>query len=215
MRIDRKLLSRPALQVAPLLLGATLVSGVGGAEVVVRITEVEAYEGSLDAASHAYRGPTKRNAVMFGEAGRLYCYFVYGMHWCANVTCGQPGTAAAVLLRAAEILDGEPVAQARTVASSTTRLSTVKLASGPARLARVLGLAGEHTGLDLLDPGSPVRLTALADQPSADYRSGPRVGVAAAAEHPWRFWLPDQPSVSAYRPGGRKRVVATRQTGTS
>jgi DNA-3-methyladenine glycosylase len=214
VRIDRKLLSRPALQVAPVLLGATLVSSVGGAEVVVRITEVEAYEGSLDAASHAYRGPTKRNSVMFGEAGRLYCYFVYGMHWCANVTCGQPGTAAAVLLRAAQILDGEPVAQARTLASTTSRLSAGKLASGPARLARVLGLSGEHTGLDLLDPGSPVRLTELEDEPLADYRTGPRVGVAAAAEHPWRFWLPDQPSVSAYRPGGRKRVAGTRQTGT-
>jgi DNA-3-methyladenine glycosylase len=215
VRIDRKLLSRPALQVAPVLLGATLVSSVGGAEVVVRITEVEAYEGSVDAASHAYRGPTKRNAVMFGEAGRLYCYFVYGMHWCANVTCGQPGIAAAVLLRAGQIMDGEPVAQARTLASSTTRLSTAKLASGPARLARVLGLAGEHTGLDLLDPASPVQLTEVPDEPPADYRTGPRVGVAAAADHPWRFWLPDQPSVSAYRPGGRKRVAGVRQTGTS
>ncbi|HEV2888645.1 MAG TPA: DNA-3-methyladenine glycosylase [Jatrophihabitans sp.] len=212
MGVDRELLSRPALQVAPALLGATLLSRVSGAEVLVRITEVEAYEGSLDAASHAFRGPTKRNAVMFGEAGRLYCYFVYGMHWCANVTCGRPGTAAAVLLRAAEILDGEPVAQART----RTRLSAAKLASGPARLARVLGLTGEHTGLDLLDSRSAVQLTAL-DLPGgnspADYRTGPRVGVAAAAEHPWRFWLPDQPSVSAYRPGGRKRVAGTRQTG--
>jgi DNA-3-methyladenine glycosylase len=210
--IDRELLSRPALQVAPVLLGATLTSSIGGAEVDVRITEVEAYEGTLDPASHAFRGPTKRNAVMFGEAGRLYCYFIYGMHWCANITCALPGTAAAVLLRAAEILDGEPVAQARTASP----LSPAKLASGPARLARVLGLTGEHTGLDLLDPGSPVRLTGLGSSdgsPPADYRTGPRVGVAAAAEHPWRFWLPDEPSVSAYRPGGRTRVAATRQTG--
>ena len=210
MSIDRELLSGPAVQVAPVLLGATVLSSVGGAEVLVRITEVEAYEGALDPASHAYRGQTKRNAVMFGEAGRLYCYFVYGMHWCANVTCGRPGAAAAVLLRAAEILDGEPAAQART----STPLSPAKLASGPARLARVLGLTGEHTGLDLLDPGSPVRLTGLQVsglQPPG-YRTGPRVGVAAAAEHPWRFWLPDEASVSAYRPGGRTRVARTRQT---
>ena len=212
MSVDRELLSGPALEVAPTLLGATLLSTLDGAEVLVRITEVEAYEGALDPASHAYRGQTRRNAVMFGEAGRLYCYFIYGMHWCANITCGRPGTASAVLLRAAEILDGEPAAQART----RTRLSPAKLASGPARLARVLGLAGEHTGLDLLDPGSPVRLTALEasdGRPPADYRTGPRVGVAAAAEHPWRFWLPDEASVSSYRPGGRKRVARTRQTG--
>lgn len=209
MSIDRELLSRPALQVAPALLGATVASDVGGVEVVVRITEVEAYEGALDAASHAFRGPTKRNAVMFGEAGRLYCYFVYGMHWCANVTCAWPGTAAAVLLRAGEVVEGELVAQARTA----TPLRAAKLASGPARLARVLGLTGEHTGLDLLDSRSPVRLVELGAP--ADYRTGPRVGVAAAAEHPWRFWLPDEPSVSAYRPGGRKRVAGTRQTGPS
>ena len=213
MSIDRELLSGPAVQVAPVLLGATVLSSIGGAEVLVRITEVEAYEGALDAASHAFRGQTKRNAVMFGEAGRLYCYFVYGMHWCANITCGRPGTAAAVLLRAAEILDGVPAAQART----STPLSPAKLASGPARLARVLGLTGEHTGLDLLDPGSPVQLTGLpglqvAEAEPARHRTGPRVGVAAAAEHPWRFWLPDEASVSAYRPGGRKRVARTRQT---
>ena len=211
MSIDRELLSGPALQVAPVLLGATVASTIGGVEVLVRITEVEAYEGAVDPASHAFRGPTKRNAVMFGEAGRLYCYFIYGMHWCANVTCGRPGTAAAVLLRAAEILDGEPVAQART----RTRLSPAKLASGPARLARVLGLTGEHTGLDLLDHRSPVQLTGLQAtgvEPLADYRTGPRVGIAAAAEHPWRFWLPDEASVSAYRPGGRKRIAGTRQT---
>jgi DNA-3-methyladenine glycosylase len=213
--IDRELLSGPALQVAPVLLGATVLSRIGGAPVLVRITEVEAYEGALDAASHAFRGQTKRNAVMFGEAGHLYCYFVYGMHWCANVTCGQPGTAAAVLLRAAEIIDGEPVAQARTLARTSTRLSRAKLASGPARLARVLGLTGERTGLDLLDHRSPVQLTGLqltAGLPPADYLTGPRVGVAAAAEHPWRFWLPGEASVSAYRPGGRKRIARTRQT---
>jgi DNA-3-methyladenine glycosylase len=205
--IDRQVLAGPALQVAPTLLGAHLLSTVDGAEVLLRITEVEAYEGGLDAASHAYRGPTKRNAVMFGEAGKLYCYFVYGMHWCANITCGPDGTAAAVLLRAAEILDGELVASART----RTQLPSAKLASGPARLARVLGLTGEHTGLDLLNPGSAVRLTGL--YPPPDYRTGPRVGVAAAAEHPWRFWLPEDPTVSSYRPGGRSRAVPTRQTG--
>jgi DNA-3-methyladenine glycosylase len=206
MRVDRDRLAAPALTVAPLLLGATLVSEVGSERVACRITEVEAYEGAQDPASHAYRGPTKRTGVMFGEAGHLYCYFVYGMHWCANVTCQQPGVAGAVLLRAADIIDGEPVARGRTA----TSMPAGKLASGPARLARSLGLTGSHTGLDLLAQDSPVRLTAL--DPPAEFRTGPRVGIAVAAEHPWRFWLPDAESVSAYRPGGRKRLSARRQT---
>jgi DNA-3-methyladenine glycosylase len=206
VRLDRDVLAGPALTVAPLLLGATLVSEVGGERVVTRITEVEAYEGEQDPASHAFRGPTKRNAVMFGEAGHLYCYFVYGMHWCANVTCQLPGTAGAVLLRAADILDGEPVARSRTA----TSMPAGKLASGPARLARSLGLTGSHTGLDLLAADSPVRLAGL--DPPTDFSAGPRVGIAVAAEHPWRFWLPEASSVSAYRPGGRRRLSARRQT---
>ena len=207
MRIRRQLLAEPALLVAPRLLGASLVSEIDDRLVRVRITEVEAYEGDQDPASHAFRGQTKRTEVMFGPAGHLYCYFVYGMHWCANVVCGEQGTAAAVLLRAAEIVTGESTARDR----APSRLPDGKLASGPARLARCLGLSGAHTGLDLLAPDSPVRITDL-DAPG-EYLTGPRVGVAAAAEHPWRFWLPDAPSVSAYRPGGRKRTAGTRQTG--
>jgi DNA-3-methyladenine glycosylase len=180
--VTRAELSGPALDVAPRLLGAVLESSVHDTPVRVRITEVEAYEGGDDPASHAFRGRTGRNAIMFGPAGFLYVYFVYGMHWCANVTCGPDGTAAAVLLRAAAVVGGHDPRTAR----------------GPARLARTLGLDGSHTGLDLLDPASPVRLRSLADVDQ--YRSGPRVGVAAAHDHPWRFWLPDEPSVSAYRP---------------
>jgi DNA-3-methyladenine glycosylase len=209
LAVKRSELEGSAVEVAPKLLGAELSSTVDGVEVTVRITEVEAYEGSRDAASHAYRGQTRRNAVMFGEAGHLYCYFVYGMHWCANITCGIPGTAAAVLLRAAQITEGQVTAASR----SSSAVSAAKLASGPARLARCLGLSGSHTGLDLLEPSSPVRLRSLGGQ--SQYLSGPRVGIVAAAEHPWRFWLPDEPSVSAYRPGGRKRVSSARQTDTS
>jgi len=213
--VARDQLAGPALEVAPKLLGATVVSEVGGERVVVRITEVEAYEGQDDPASHAFRGPTKRNAVMFGEAGHLYCYFIYGMHWCANITCQRSGTAGAVLLRAADIAEGEPAARDRTARAAPGRTATAvpagKLASGPARLARSLGLTGSHTGLDLLSDDSPVRLTML--DPPTDYRAGPRVGIAVAAEHPWRFWLPDAASVSAYRPGGRKRLASRRQTG--
>jgi DNA-3-methyladenine glycosylase len=188
-------------------LGALLTSELDGRLVQARITEVEAYEGELDPASHAFRGPTRRNQVMFGPAGHLYVYFVYGMHWCANVVCGPPGTAAAVLLRAGEVVEGEQHARERTPSS----ISAAKLASGPARLARCLGLTGEHTGLDLLDPQSPVRIEALGAPVS--HLIGPRVGIAVAVERPWRFWLPDEPSVSPFRPGGRKRAAGNRQTG--
>jgi DNA-3-methyladenine glycosylase len=202
--IDRSRLSQPALQVAPLLLGAVLASVVHGAEVVVRITEVEAYEGSADPASHAFRGRTGRNEVMFGDAGHLYCYFVYGMHWCANITCAEGGTASAVLLRAAQIVTGESVARSRTPRSSHgSQPKAALLASGPARLARVLGLTGSATGTDLLSDSAPVRLVALGG--ADDHSIGPRVGVAAAADYPWRFWLTGEPSVSSYRAGGRRK----------
>jgi DNA-3-methyladenine glycosylase len=207
------------------LLGAILSAGPANAAVQARITEVEAYEGAQDPASHAYRGQTPRNAVMFGDAGHLYCYFVYGMHWCANVVCGPPGIAAGVLLRAAEIVVGEEVARSRTpsrlsrpggpgpnLSRSASKLNSSSkpggslpaalLASGPARLARALALTGSQTGLDLLDPRSAVRL-ALASE-SAAFETGPRVGVVAAAERPWRFWLAGEPSVSTYRRAVRR-----------
>ncbi len=203
----RQRLAGSAESAAPVLLGALLTSELDGRLVRARITEVEAYEGELDPASHAFRGPTKRNQVMFGPAGRLYVYFVYGMHWCANVVCGPVGTAAAVLLRAGEIVEGEEHARDRTPSS----ISAAKLASGPARLARCLGLSGSHTGLDLFDPRSPVQIVALGAP--VGHLTGPRVGIAVAVEQPWRFWLPDEPSVSAFRPGGRKRPAGNRQTG--
>lgn len=186
-------LGGPVDEVAPLLLGAVVRQGA----VAVRLTEVEAYGGiGQDEASHAHRGRTKRNDVMFGRAGMLYVYFTYGMHWCANVVCGPSGHASAVLLRAGEVIDGLDIAGSR-------RLSGVPakdLASGPARLASVLGIDGAASGLDLRDPASPVRLT-LPVNAAAGYSQGPRVGVAKETDRPWRFWLPGEPTVSRYRPG--------------
>jgi len=200
--VDRAWLARPALRVAPQLLGAVIVSDVDGARVAVRLTEVEAYEGQDDPASHAFRGLTARTAVMFGPPGHLYCYFTYGMHWCANVVCGVEGVASAVLLRAAEVVDGAPVARDRRPAAKRD----ADLARGPARLATCLGLAAAQNGLDLCSPDSPVRLESV---PSRRRRpivaSGPRVGISVATDQPWRFWLADDPTVSPFKAGGRKR----------
>jgi DNA-3-methyladenine glycosylase len=188
----RALLERPVLEVAPLLLGAILRHG----DVACRLTEVEAYDGPNDPGSHAYRGPTARNSVMFGPAGHLYVYFTYGMHWCANVVCGLQGSASAVLLRAGEIVDGLETARSRRPAASADR----DLARGPARLCQALAIGRGHNGHDLttapltLEPGSVPR----------DVRTGPRVGLREGADRPWRFYLPDEPTVSAYRPAARR-----------
>ncbi len=199
--VDRQRLARPALVTAPRLLGAVVVSDVDGQRVAVRLTEVEAYEGREDPASHAFRGPTPRTAVMFGPPGYLYCYFTYGMHWCANIVCGPAGMAAAVLLRAGEVVDGLEVARAR----RRVARRDADLARGPARLATCLGLAARQNGLDLCEPDSPVRLESMPARRRPDVTAGPRVGISTATEHPWRFWLAGEPSVSAYKPGGRRR----------
>ena len=133
--LPREFFARDPELVAPDLLGAVLVTGTAAERVAVRLTEVEAYRGAADPASHAFRGPTDRNAVMFGPAGHLYLYFVYGMHWCANLVTGEPGEAGAVLLRAGEVVDGLVPAASRRPSDR----SGPQLAAGPARLAAVLG----------------------------------------------------------------------------
>jgi DNA-3-methyladenine glycosylase len=183
----RALLEGPVLEVAPRLLGATL----GHGEVSLRLTEVEAYDGANDAGSHAYRGRTPRNAVMFGPPGFLYCYFTYGMHVCCNVVTGVEGVASAVLLRAGEVVTGLDEARARRRGSSDR-----DLARGPARLCRALGIDLGHNGNDLVT--GPVTLR-LAD-PATEVATGPRVGLRGDPDRPWRFWLPGEPTVSAYRP---------------
>ena len=180
------LLERPVLEVAPLLLGATLRHG----DVAVRLTEVEAYDGANDPGSHAHRGHTARNSVMFGPAGHLYVYFTYGMHHCCNVVCGPEGTAAAVLLRAGEVVDGLETARRR-----RPRSADRDLARGPARLCRALDLDLGQNGARLDVPP----LTLSPGPPPEAVSSGPRVGLRQAPDRPWRFWLPEEPTVSPYR----------------
>ncbi|MEU3454325.1 DNA-3-methyladenine glycosylase [Micromonospora sp. NPDC006766] len=186
------LLAGPVVPAARGLLGCRLTAG----EVTVRITEVEAYAGTAgDPASHAYRGRTARNAVMFGPSGHAYVYFTYGMHWCVNVVTGPDGEASAVLLRAGEVVDGLDVARARRPAVRRD----VDLARGPARLCAALGIDRAAYGADLLGDG-PVRLRpAVTPVPAAAIVAGPRVGVTGAHDVPWRFWIDGDPTVSAYR----------------
>ncbi|MEO8889652.1 MAG: DNA-3-methyladenine glycosylase [Jatrophihabitantaceae bacterium] len=208
MPIDRGRLARASVALAPRLLGAVLVSDLDGVQVAVRLTEVEAYEGLDDPASHAYRGSTRRTAVMFGPPGLLYCYFTSGMHWCANIVCGPDGRASAVLLRAGEIVRGVDAAFARRPAARVER----DLARGPARLASALGLDAATNGVDLCDSASPVRLESLPARQKPGVRAGPRVGISAAVERPWRFWLDGENTVSTFKPGRRTPTAPDRQT---
>ena len=194
--LDREFYARPPLEVAPKLLGCVIANGA----VAVRLAELEAYDGANDPGSHAFSGMTPRNEVMFGPPGHLYVYFTYGMHWCANLVCGQPGTAGAVLLRAGEVVTGVEVARERRLAARSNR----DLARGPARLAAALGLSRADNGVDVCVPSS-LHVLDGGDVDPAQIRSGPRVGLARAADRPWRFWLDGDPTVSAYRPHTPRR----------
>lgn len=199
------LLTGTPLAVAPRLLGAELTAGHGDGRVSVRITEVEAYEGESDPGSHAGRGRTRRNEVMYGRPGLLYCYLSHGLHHCLNVVAGPPGVAGAGLLRAGEVVDGLELARQRRPAVART----ADLARGPGRLGAVLGLTLDDYGTDLLDPGSDTRLL-IRDRaiPNSRISTGPRVGLRLAADRAWRFWLTGDPSVSAYRPASSRRRPA-------
>ena len=202
--LPRTALAGDAVVLAPSLLGCVLVSTVGTGLVAVRITEVEAYRGADDPASHAFRGLKRRNAVMFDEPGHLYTYFIYGMHWCANIVTGEPGRPSAVLVRAGEVVAGMALAASRRKPGTPAP----RLARGPAGLASVLGLAGEQNGMDVCAVDSVVTLRQGAGPGADSVRSGPRVGVSVAAEFPWRFWTDGAPSVSAYRRGAVRRRTA-------
>lgn len=165
-------------EAAPRLLGAHLVSRVGGAEVRLRINEVEAYKGQDDPASHAYRGETARNGSMFASPGTLYVYRSYGIHNCANTSAGPSGVGWGILIRGGEVLDGLGVASRR-------RGRGTDLANGPGKLCQALGITLDLDGTNLLDPDSLLRLEE-GEQPEM-VMATPRVGISKARDVPWRF----------------------------
>ncbi|MGY4646203.1 DNA-3-methyladenine glycosylase [Cellulomonas sp. URHB0016] len=199
--------SREVHAVARDLLGAHVTARSEEGEVTVRITEVEAYGGSEDPGSHAHRGRTPRNAVMFAEPGRLYVYRHLGLHHCLNVVAQPTGSPAAVLLRAGEVVEGAELAWRR-----RERVGVVdsfrQLARGPARLAVCLALDMAANGADLTEAGGDVVLHRDQSTMQPTLATGPRVGVAGHGgdpqHYPWRYWLTDERTVSAYRPAYRR-----------
>ncbi|MGW4107515.1 DNA-3-methyladenine glycosylase [Streptomyces okerensis] len=196
-------LSRSAEEVAPELLGSVLTCKTSEGTVSLAITETEAYSGTADPASHAYRGRTPRNAIMFGPAGHLYVYRSHGLHWCANVVTGTDGIASAVLIRAGRVIEGEELARAR----RGEKVESPRLARGPGNFCRALGITGEHNGADLLR-GTSVTLSEGEPVPTALVRVGPRVGVSKAHDWQHRFYLAGDPTVSAYRLSPRAKPSA-------
>jgi DNA-3-methyladenine glycosylase len=230
--LPRETFACSAVEVAPTLLGCVLEHETPEGLVAVALTEVEAYHGAEDPASHAYRGQTARNAVMFGPPGHAYVYFTYGMHFCVNLVCMPAGTASAVLLRAGRVVQGIELATARRTRGRAVRIASHDLARGPARLCQALGIDRALDGADACDPRSPLRVrwpdqpgsadglatagpgrTVVADPDMAAWPNGtrpgisqgPRVGISAAADRPWRFWLTGDPTVSVYRPYAPRR----------
>jgi DNA-3-methyladenine glycosylase len=195
--LPRSFYARDSRVLAPELLNKVLVRRAAGEPALAaRIVEVEAYCGAEDAGSHAYRGETRRNTTMFGPAGHLYVYFTYGMHWCANVVSGEPGTASAVLLRAAAPLMGLDQMRARRPKARRDR----DLLSGPAKLCAAFGISGALDGADLVRPDPVGQLRILDDgTPPPDVPLvTTRIGLAAGKgdEYPWRFCVPSDPNLS-------------------
>ena len=185
--IRRAFFSRSVHAVAPDLIGATLLyKGVGGV-----IVEVESYHHT-DPAAHSFRGPTERNAVMFGPPGHAYVYRSYGIHWCLNFVCEPKGSASAVLIRALKPTHGL-AAMRRRRGVTEERL----LCSGPGRLCEALGITGAHDGLALDQP--PFELVARSE--AVEVAIGPRIGITKAVDHPWRYGLKGSRFVSRPFPG--------------
>jgi DNA-3-methyladenine glycosylase len=192
-KLPRSFYLRPTLTVAKELLGKYLVRRRGNTRLLGKIVEVEAYLGEHDPASHAYRGKTRRNAVMFHAGGHLYVYFTYGMHFCSNVVTEREGRGCAVLLRAVE-----PVAGITAMQRNRRSREPIDLCSGPAKLCQAFGIRRKDNGADLC--GSDIWIAEEAGNPKK-LRVGTsrRIGVTDGKQHHWRFYLKNTPFISCAR----------------
>lgn len=187
--LPREFYGRHPTLVAPELLNKLLVRADGRAG---RIVEVEAYAGDEDPAAHSFRGMTQRNASMFGEAGHLYVYLSYGMHWCANAVCGEAGQGWAVLLRALEPVAGLELIRRARPAIRRER----ELAGGPGRLCQAMDITRALDGADLVADDRGIRIVSDGVEPPVRPVVGRRVGISKAIDFPWRWHVPDHPHVS-------------------
>ncbi|MEU4918638.1 DNA-3-methyladenine glycosylase [Streptomyces parvus] len=208
--LTRDFFDRDVLEVAPDLLGRTLVRREPTGTIELRLTEVEAYAGEVDPGSHAFRGRTARNSTMFGPPGHTYVYFTYGMWHCLNLVCGPDGHASGVLLRAGEINVGAHLARDRRISARNDK----ELAKGPARLATALDVDRDLNGSDLFGGPTPALSILYGTPPPRDLvRSGPRTGVGGDGAHqPWRFWIAGDPTVSPYRAHAPRRRPSRKAT---
>ena len=201
---NRGFFAREVLDVAPEILGCLLQRTDDDGTVTIRVTEVEAYAGERDPGAHTYRGKTNRNKTMFGPAGHLYCYFNYGMHHALNLVVGQPGQPYGCLIRAGDVIAGTDIARSRRESRPRkVPLLDGSLARGPGCVAQSFGATLANDGDDLF--GGQWKFYIPDDGVVLPHRTGPRVGVSgpggSATSFPWRYWLADASSVSAYKPG--------------
>ena len=203
--LPRSFYDRPTLEVTRELLGKTLWRRTAEGVVAGIIVETEAYVSAVDAAAHGYRGKTPRTAVMYGPPGHAYVYFAYGMHSCLNCVTEAPGTGAAVLIRAAQPVEGLALMRARRPAGTPDR----DLARGPGRLCQAFALTRADDGADLIGERLWIAATP-AWSADAPYATSPRIGISRAVDLLWRFYMPGSPWVSGHV---AVPVPSTRRTG--